>query len=103
MKIKKNDTVLIQVGKDHGKTGKVTRAIPKNNKIVIAGLNTAKKHVKPSRRSPQGGIIDLSLPLNVSNVTVICPRCNKATKVGYKIVKNTKTRICKKCNESLDQ
>lgn len=103
MKIKKNDTVLLQVGKDRGKTGKVTRALPKVNKIVIAGLNTVKKHSKPSRRSPHGGIIDLHAPIDASNVLIICPRCSKTTKVGYKVVKDSKMRICRNCHETLDQ
>jgi large subunit ribosomal protein L24 len=102
MKIKKGDTVLITNGKDRGKSGKVTASLPDRNKIVISGLNTVKKHAKSSRKNPHGGIIDLHAPLSVSSVMIICPRCNKTTRVGHKITENAKQRICKKCNESLD-
>ena len=102
MKIKKNDTVLIIKGKDRGKTGKVTKSMPKSGKIVIAGLNVVKKHSRPNKKNPQGGIIDLHAPLFSSNVMVICQRCNKLTKVGYKLTEKSKLRICKKCGESLD-
>ena len=102
MNIKKNDTVLIIKGKDRGKTGKVTKALPKSERIVIAGLNTQKKHSKPSRKNPSGGIIDLHMPIKSHNVMIICPRCNKKTRIGYKITGKNKIRICKKCQESLD-
>lgn len=102
MKIKKGDTVLVVAGKEKGKAGKVTKAIPKDNKIIVAGLNVAKKHAKPSKKNPHGGIIDLHAPINVSNVMIICPRCSKATKIGHKVTEKSKFRICKKCNESLD-
>lgn len=102
MKIKKGDTVLITNGKDNGKTGKVTKSLPSKNKVVIAGLNLAKKHSRPNRKNPRGGIIDLFMPVSVSNVLVICPRCNKTTRVEYKITEKSKLRVCKKCHESLD-
>ena len=103
MKIKKGDLVIIQSGKDKGKTGKVSRAIPEKNKIVVAGLNVHKKHSKPSRKNSRGGIVDIHAPINVSNVLIICPRCSKTTRVSYKISEKSKMRICKKCNEVLDQ
>ena len=102
MKIKKNDTVLITCGKDRGKSGKVTQSLPKIGKVIIAGLNTVKKHSRPSKKNPQGGIIDLHAPLQASNVIIICPRCNKTTRVGYKLTEKSKLRVCKKCGESLD-
>jgi len=103
MKIKKNDTVLLTKGKDKGKTGKVTKVLPKIEKVVVAGLNVAKKHSRPTRKNPRGGIIDLHLPLFASNVLIICPRCSKTTKAGYKVTDKGKMRICKKCHEALDQ
>jgi large subunit ribosomal protein L24 len=102
MKIKKGDTVYIKIGKDQGKTGKVEKTLPKLNKIVVKGLNIYKKHAKPTRGNPQGGIIDINVPINASNVQLVCPRCNKSTRVGYQISENTKIRTCKKCKESLD-
>lgn len=102
MKIKRNDTVYIAKGKDQGKTGKVERVLPKLSKLVIKGMNISKKHAKPSKINPQGGIIDINVPMHACNVMLVCPRCNKSTRVGYKIVENTKIRICKKCRESVD-
>lgn len=112
LKIKKGDNVLVNTGKDAGKHGVIESVFVKNGKIIVTGVNRVKKHLKPSRKNPQGGIIDKLAPIDSSNVALICPRCNKATRVGYKIIKNDKKdskdikkkiRICKKCNESVDQ
>lgn len=103
MKIKKGDNVLIKLGKDSGKAGKVSKSLPKLNKIIISGLNVAKKHSRPTRKNPHGGIIDLHMPVDASNVLIICPRCNKTTRVGYKLTEKSKLRICKKCKETLDK
>jgi len=103
MKIKKGDTVIIQCGKDKGKSGKVTRSLVKSAKIIIAGLNVQKKHAKPTKKNARGGIIDIHAPIDVSNVMIICPRCSKTTRVSYKITEKAKLRICKKCHEALDQ
>jgi len=102
MKIKKGDTVLVQAGKDKGKTGKVSKSLPKDGKIIIAGLNVHKKHAKPSRKNTQGGIVDVHAPFEVSNVSIICPRCSKTSRVKYKITGKNKLRICSRCKESLD-
>ena len=101
MKIKKGDTVLIKTGKDRGKTGKIEQALPKVNKVLISGLNIIKKHTKPSKKHPKGGVIEISAPINVSNVMFLCPKCRKATRIGYKIIQNKKNRICKKCGEQV--
>lgn len=103
MKIKKGDAVIIIKGKERSKIGKVTKSLPADNKVIISGINVLKKHSKPTRKNPQGGIIDLHAPISVSNVMIICPRCNKTTRVSYKVHGKSKTRICKKCHESLDQ
>ncbi len=102
MKVKKNDNVMILAGKDSGKTGVVERVFPKENKLVIKGIALAKKHVKPSRKNPQGGIIDINLKIDGSNALIVCPSCGKPTKVGYKIADKKKIRICKKCGQSLE-
>ena len=102
MKIKKGDTVRIQKGKDRGKSGKVDRVMPRQGKIIVTGVNLYKKHLKPSRKNPQGGILDYNAPISATNAMVICPRCNKATRIGYKITEKSKLRICKKCKESID-
>ena len=97
MKLKKGDMVKIIIGKDKGRTGKVQKIITKNAKIIIDGINIYKKHVKKSEGKP-GGIIEISRPLAVSKVMIICPTCNKPARIGYQIIKNgEKTRICRKC------
>jgi large subunit ribosomal protein L24 len=99
MKIRKGDTVLIISGKDRGKTGKILRALPRENKIVVEGVNLRKKHKKPRRGGEKGQIIVLPAPISASNVKLICSKCAKATRVGYKITGDRKYRICKKCGE----
>lgn len=102
MKIKKGDEVIITIGKDSGKKGKVTQVLPKISKLVIAGLNVYKKHLKPQgpqNQSKKGSIIDISKPLPVSNVALVCPKCKSQTKVGYRIEGDIKSRICRKCKE----
>lgn len=99
MKIKKNDKVKILAGKDKGKTSTVVKVFPKRGKVLVEGINIAKKHVRPTKKMPQGGTIDLPVPVNVSNVQLVCPKCEKASKIGYEIKNNKKTRICKKCKQ----
>lgn len=102
MKIKKGDTVLIIKGKDRGKQGKVIKVLPKENRIVVEGLNLVKKHVKPKRAGEKGQIIEVPAPLYVSKVKLICPLCKKPTKVGYTFVNDDKKRMCKKCKGNFD-
>jgi len=101
MKIKKNDTVLIISGKDRGKKGKVLEAFPVKDKIVVEGVNVAKKHRRPKQEKEKGQVIELTKPINVSNVKIICPKCNKASRVGYKKAEKGKNRICKKCQQEI--
>ncbi|MDO4539900.1 MAG: 50S ribosomal protein L24 [Syntrophomonadaceae bacterium] len=103
MNIKKGDTVQIMTGKDAGKKGKVIRAIPADKKIVIEGANRAKRHSRPTRALPQGGILQIEQPLDVSNVMLVCSKCKKPTRTGKKILDNDqKVRVCKRCGEVLD-
>jgi large subunit ribosomal protein L24 len=97
MKIRKNDTVLIISGKDRAKKGKVVRVFPKINKIVVEGINLRKKHVRPKRTGEKGQIISLPLPIDVSDVKIICPKCGRAARIGYKVEAGEKVRVCKKC------
>lgn len=101
MKIKKGDQVMVLSGKDRGKTGTVSRVLVKGGKLIVAGLNIYKKHLKPSRKTPQGGIIDFNLPMDISNVALICPSCGKKTRVGHAVQAGRKVRICKKCHKSI--
>lgn len=102
MKIKKDDNVFIISGKDKGKTGLVQKVLPKENKIIVTGVNISKRHLKPSKKNPHGGIIDMSAPLSVSNALISCPHCSRPTKVTYKITDIAKERICRKCAGNLD-
>lgn len=101
MKIKKGDTVLIIKGKDRNKSGKVMKVFPKKNKIIVEGLNLIKKHVKPRRQGEKGKIIEISSPIYISKVKLICPNCNRPTRLGYKIEGENKFRICKKCQAKI--
>ncbi len=102
MKVKKNDTVLVITGKDAGKTAKVLVALPKDNKVVVDGVNVQKKHKKARSAQEVSSIQNQSGPIDASNVMVICPVCNKATRVSYKIEGDKKVRVCKKCGAILD-
>jgi len=101
MKIKKGDRVLIVKGKDRGREGKVIKALPREGKVVVEGLNIIKKHIKSVRTGEKGQIVEIPAPLPVSNVKLICPKCKKPTRVGYKITNDTKYRICKKCHQEI--
>lgn len=102
MKVKKNDTVLVITGKDAGKTAKVLVAMPKENRVVVDGINVQKKHKKARSAQEVSSIQNQSGPIDASNVMVVCPACGKATRVGYKVEGDKKARICKKCGAILD-
>ncbi len=100
MKIKKGDTVEVIAGKDIGKKGKVLMVMPKENRLVVEGVNRAKKHQKPNRKLPQGGILNIEKPLQASNVMLVCDKCKKITRIGKKVLEGQeKVRVCKKCGE----
>ena len=102
MKIKKGDRVRVLTGKDRGKEGEVMRAIPERDKVIVDGVNVAKRHQRATRATTQGGIIDKDMPLPVANVAVVCGSCGKATRVGYRFdEQKRKTRVCKKCGGDL--
>ena len=101
MKVKKGDNVLVIAGKDRGKTGKVLRALPKEAKILVEGVNTKQKHVKPKRQDEKGQVVRIAAPMNISNVKLICTKCSKATRVGYVMREGKKYRICKKCKSEI--
>jgi len=101
MKIKKGDTILVISGKDRGRKGKVLKVFPKDGKILVEGINLKKKHQKPKRTGEKGQIVTLPGLINIPNLKLICPKCGKATRVGYIIVENKKYRICKKCGQEI--
>ena len=100
-KILKGDKVLIIAGKDKGKTGLVERVMPLEQKVVITGINIVKKHLKKSAKNPQGGMIDKTLPIHVSNVMLLDPGQNKPTRVGYTISGKEKLRTSKLTGEAI--
>ena len=103
MKIRKNDTVLVTAGKDRGKRGKVRFAYPKKNRVLVEGINFIKKHSRARGQVKQAGIIDLEAPINVSNVMLLCEKCNHPTRVGFTALEDgKKVRVCRKCNEVID-
>lgn len=108
MNIKKGDTVLIITGKDRGKQGTVSRALPQVNKVIVEGLNIAKKHVRPQGQTRQGGIIEKAMPLHVSNTMLICTECGEPTRVGHErrslgVDQKMRTvRVCKKCHKLIE-
>lgn len=100
--VKTGDTVIVLSGKDRGKKGKVLQVSPKENKVIVEKVNMVKKHVKPRRMGEQGGIVKAEGAMYASKVQLVCPRCNKPTRVGHKLYDDgTKARICKKCGESI--
>jgi len=119
MRIQKGDTVLVTSGKDRGRKGKTLKSFPKEKRILVEGINLRKKHQKAKKSGEKGEIIEIPGTINISNVKLICPKCKKATRVGYKIkskIKNPqrrtsspqggqkskiKVRICKKCGKEI--
>ena len=101
MKIRKNDKVRVISGSDKGKEGVVQKVFPKLNKVVVEGVNCHKKHKKPTQQTPEGSVVDIYVPIDVSNVVLIDPKTKKPTKVGYKVVNGKKVRVAKKSGNTL--
>ena len=102
LKIRKGDRVRVIAGKDKGKEGLVSRALPDADKVIVEGVNLAKRHQKPSRGNPQGGIIDKDMPIHISNVAIICGSCGKPSRIGQRFEPDgTKVRTCRKCGSDL--
>lgn len=105
MKVMKGDTVVVLAGKDRGKRGTVERVeqTKRGLGVVVPGLNMAKRHMRPRTRTQTAGILDLPVPIHVSNVQVICPRCDKPTRIGRQVLDNgSHVRLCKKCGEQIE-
>lgn len=100
--VKNGDTVQILSGKDKGKQGKIISAQPNSGKVVVEGINKVKRHSKPSMKVPQGGIISKEMPLHVCKVQLVCPACNKPTRIAHKLQAGKNARVCKKCGETID-
>lgn len=104
LSVKKNDTVVVIAGREKGKKGRVLSVYPQKDKLLIEKINIIKKHMKPTRKQTQGGIIEKEAPIHISNIMLICPKCNKPTRIGNSILQDgRKLRMCKKCREVIDQ
>jgi large subunit ribosomal protein L24 len=102
-RIKKGDTVEVIQGKENGKRGKVMRVDSADERVVIERVNFIKRHVRPSQKTPQGGVIEREAGIHISNVKLVCPSCNQAVRVGVRMQGDDKIRFCKKCNVQVDK
>ena len=103
MNIKKDDRVVVISGKDKGKKGKVLVAEPKSGKVVVEKVNVVSKHEKPKGQGKPGGIVHQEAPIYASKVMLVCAKCGKATRLGFKVEGKSKVRVCKKCGETFDK
>ena len=100
-KIHKDDTVQVLAGKDKGKQGKVVRVITKKDAVIVSGVNLVKKAMKRRSQQDAGGIAEIEAPIHISNVGIVCKKCNRPVKIGYKLDGDKKIRVCRKCGEAL--
>jgi large subunit ribosomal protein L24 len=102
--VKKGDKVLVITGKSAGKKGKVVEVIPKDGRVVVEGVNIAKRHTKPTQKMPQGGIVEKETPIASSNVMIFCSKCNSPRRIKKEVLANgKKVRVCHKCGEAFDK
>ena len=101
--IKKNDKVIVKTGKDKGKEGEVLSVNPETGRVLVAGVNQVKKHTRPTQQSA-GGVIEMEAPVDISNLQVVCPKCNKPTRIKMETLEDgERVRVCKKCGEMVVQ
>lgn len=99
--VKRGDTVVVISGKDKGKKGEVLKVYPDKNRVIVKDVNEVTKHVKPNAANREGGRVHKEAAIDASNVMLYCKRCDKATRISYKILEDgSKVRVCKKCNET---
>ncbi len=102
--LKKDDTVLVVAGRERGKTGKVVRVLGERDRVLVERINMIKRHQKSTSAQEPGGILEKEAPLHVSNVLLVCPACNKPTRVGRKqLTSGARVRVCRKCGEAIDK
>jgi large subunit ribosomal protein L24 len=102
LNVKKGDTVVVISGKDKGKKGKILVSLPAEERVVVQNANMITKHVKPRRQGEPGGRIEKEGAIHVSNVKLVCPKCDQPTRVGHKVEDGKKVRVCKKCGKEID-
>ncbi|MFQ5860078.1 MAG: 50S ribosomal protein L24 [Dehalococcoidia bacterium] len=101
--IRKGDTVIVLAGKDGGKRGVVQRVLPAEQRVVVEGVNLAKRHRKPNPRVRQAGIVEFEAPVHLSNVQLVCPKCNQPTRIGHPILQDgRRVRACQRCKAELE-
>ena len=101
MNIRRDDTVIVLSGKDKGKQGKVIKADPKNGKLIVEGVNMAKRHYRARKQGEEGGIISKETPIYACKVMRVCPKCSKPTKLQHKMENGKKVTVCQKCGETI--
>lgn len=101
MKIRKDDQVKIIAGNDRGKTGKVLAVLSQEGRLVVEGINIKRKHVRPKQQGRKGELVRVPAPVQISNVMIVCSKCGKPVKVGYKTIGAGKIRVCKKCGNEI--
>ena len=103
--IRKNDNVIVTTGRDSGKRGRVLKVLPEKNRVVVEGVNVIKRHTKPNpQRQIKGGVVEREASLHASNVQLVCPECDKPTRLGRKVLGDgRKVRICRKCEGVVDK
>ncbi len=103
MNIRKNDEVLVMTGDDRGKRGKVHHSFPRENRVLVEGINMVKRHMKPRANIRQAGIIEREAPIDASNVMLVCTKCHKPTRVEFRVLEDkSSVRVCKNCHEVID-
>lgn len=103
-KLKKDDPIIVTVGKDKGKKSKIVRIVKDKGKVIAEGVNVVKRHMKPSQINPDGGIVEKEMPIDISNVMYFCSKCSKGVRLGIKVLQDgSKQRFCKSCGEIVDK
>ncbi|MDR1619397.1 MAG: 50S ribosomal protein L24 [Clostridiales bacterium] len=102
LNVKTGDTVVVIAGKDKGVKGKMLVALPQEDRVIVQNANMVTRHKKPRRQGEPGGRIKQEGTIAASNVMLICPKCDKATRVGHAVEKDKKVRVCKKCGKNID-
>jgi large subunit ribosomal protein L24 len=103
--VRRNDSVVVVAGKDRGKRGRVLKVLPVNNRLIVEGVNIIKRHTKPNpSRNIKGGLVEREAPLHASNVQIVCPECNRPTRIGSRRLDDgSRVRFCRKCNGVVDK
>lgn len=103
LNVRRGDRVKVITGKDKGKEGKVLRAFPEKQRVVVEGVNKIKKHTRPTQKQPQGGILEIEAPVHVSNVMLVCPNCGEPSRTASRREDGVRVRVCKRCEKPVEK